>query len=388
MTGNAHGNFTETVMATNVGWYGSHDFCLSPDGRQVAWVARAVEAEAPVDDDRLLVNGRPWARHEVVSDLRFTEDGAHLVYTARLTAERWRACVDRAPAEAEGRGVFIYSACRDRMVSSVDESTGSHLIAERLQPSPGDPRPRRLWRFGPYLRLVHLEAPDGGHVRAVVLRSEGATELLEVVDGEPGTTWPRPEGDIAAVLGPGDFVTREKSWRGVRLRRHGKLGPPHVAIIGCATSGGHFAYAARDGQGCRGFVDGEPGPSHTWVDPPVFPPEGGPPAFLVNEGAKLIDDRNPAAPWVDGGRWMILHGGRCLPINDVDMVGSPQIAPHTNALVAIGYRGAKKRLVGDVTTAEVDHIARVRIAPSGRTVQVAASRGETLLCQTAAIDLP
>jgi hypothetical protein len=84
---------------------------------------------------------------------------------------------------------------------------------------------------------------------------------------------------------------------------------------------------------------------------------------------------------------MILHGSRCIAVPDADQVSALQIAPHTNALVAIAYRGTKRRLVGDATTDEADHIGRVRIGLDGHTVQVAASRGETLLCLTATVTM-
>ena len=254
--------------------------------------------------------------------LRFSRDGAHLVYAAE-DVTGVRVAVDGVAGPAwtgvgqlaiDDTGAHVaYAARRGRDAYAViDDVVGPPFddIAQ-LTIAPGGLRIAYVGRSGGRSRVVvdGVAGPlldervgalrissDGRHV-AYAVRGRGDRVIC---DGEELAAAPAGAIDpasLAFVAAPGCGLTYTQTEPGgVRVVRAGVPGPRYdeVGPLAISRDGAHLGYAARLGSAWRVVIDGREHDGGRSADAPVFSPDGTRTGYLFRRGDRaiaVVDDR-------------------------------------------------------------------------------------------------
>lgn len=234
-----------------------------------------------------VVDGQPGPRYQVVTSLRFSEDGRHLGYLAQRRAGPGEPTAPLSDAVAVAVVDGHEGPAEEAIVElALDQSGRSAYLARR----------QRRWRAvvdgvpGPEGESASQLRLADGHV-AYALRAQRREWVVR--DGAADPPWERVTDLTLSRDGRRcAYVAHQADQE--RVIHDGLAGPAFTEVGALVLTSEHLAYAARQGRQSQVLVDGAPGPSFPYVGTPVLSLDGGRCAYLARRsGAILVVTATP-----------------------------------------------------------------------------------------------
>ena len=267
---------------------------FSADGAHVVYVARDSQGA------HVVVDGRAGSAWPGAAQLVVSPSGAHVAYAARV-GETWRVVVD---------GVAGPTASAVRWLAFAGETpvyaaTGPDGVRVVLGATPSEP-----------YRAVRALVTSGGHAAWIARDGEGD---LAACDGAiVGRAATLAESRLAVVRGC-ELAYGAQDGAAWRVVTRAGADDAYDEVGTLVVASGHLAYAARRGATWQIVVDGQAREGGSLVGDPVLSPDGARVGFVARRGrwVAVVDARvvpfdlvmeGTLAFSADGQRWAVLAG--------------------------------------------------------------------------------